>query len=91
MVNFTFPEAESVARGESSSVCLLLQLVLGAAVNCDRKNDFIAGLMQLDEMDQAELMSFIQTILDCGAQQTADVAYDEDQLKQRMHELEKVF
>ena len=38
---------------------------------------------------KAELMAFIQIILNCGQQQTNDV-YDEDQLKQRLHELEKV-
>ena len=34
-------------------------------------------------------MSFIKVILDCGQQVTNEV-YDEDQLKQRLHELEKV-
>ena len=58
-----FPEPEQVARGDSAHICLLLQLILGAAVNCDRKNDFIANLMQLDEIDQAELMSFIQDLV----------------------------
>ena len=64
IVNFPFPEAESVALGDTPQICILLQLILGAAVNCERKNDFIGGLMQLDELDQAELMNFIQIILD---------------------------
>ena len=56
ITNFTQPDAEQVARGNSEHICLLLQLILGAAVNCDHKNDFIAGLMQLDEIDQDRIL-----------------------------------
>jgi len=91
IANFAQPEPEQIARGNAAHICQLLQLILGAAVNCDHKNDFIAGLMQLDEIDQAELMAFIQIILDCGqtSQGAGSDVYDEDQLKQRLHELEK--
>ena len=41
-----------MARGDAVQICILLQLILGAAVNCECKNDFIADLMQLDEIDQ---------------------------------------
>ena len=58
IVNFVFPEAEQVARGNSAQVCVLLQLILGAAVNCDHKDVFIAGLLQLAEIDQARVKIF---------------------------------
>ena len=92
IVNFPVPSPETVACGDTSQICVLLQLILGAAVNCERKNDFIAGLMQLDEIDQAELMNFIQIILDSSVSTefNNNGIHDEDQLKQRLHELEKV-
>lgn len=64
---------------------------MGAAVNCENKNDFIAGLMTLDEMVQAELMNFIQVILDsCVPVGQTPENLSEDDLKQRLYELEKV-
>ena len=93
ILNFPFPLADDVGGGDVESICLLLQLILGAAVNCERKNDFIAGLMQLDEVDQAELMNLIQIILDSSVSTDAQFnngIHDEEQLKQRLHELEKV-
>ena len=93
IVNFNFPDAESISRGAAPQICILLQLILGAAVNCDRKNDFISDLMQLSEIDQAELMNFIQIILDSSVSSNSPQSselHDEDSYRQRLHELEKV-
>jgi protein HOOK3 len=92
IVNFNFPDAESISRGAAPQICILLQLILGAAVNCDRKNDFISDLMQLSEIDQAELMNFIQIILDSSVSSNSPPSselHDEDSYRQRLHELEK--
>ena len=63
IVGFGLPSGESVGAGEVGGISTLVQLVLGAAVNCENKNDFIGELMALDEFVQAELMNFIQVIL----------------------------
>ena len=91
IIGFDFPDGEKVGSGEQAHLSVLLQLILGAAVNCENKNDFIAGLMTLDEMVQAELMNFIQVILDsCVPVGQTPENLSEDDLKQRLYELEKV-
>jgi len=49
--------------------------------------------MQLSEIDQAELMNFIQIILDSSVSSNSPQSselHDEDSYRQRLHELEKV-
>ena len=63
-VNIDTPKSDEVATGNIKEIACLIQFILGAAVNCDNKNDFIGSLMTLDEYVQGELMAYIQIILD---------------------------
>ena len=63
ILGFDLPDGDRVGEGDMESISILVQLILGAAVNCENKNDFIGSLMALDEFVQAELMNFIQVIL----------------------------
>lgn len=41
----------------------LLQLVLGCAVNCERKSEFIQNIMEMEESSQHMLMTAIQELM----------------------------
>ncbi|XP_044764886.1 protein hook [Coccinella septempunctata] len=56
-----------VALGEKCDIVQLtklLQLVLGCAINCDRKQDYITTIMQLEESVQQNIMQAIQQLED---------------------------
>jgi hypothetical protein len=46
----------------NNQLSYLLQLVLGCAVNCDRKEEFIKNIMQMNELTQHMLMTAIQDV-----------------------------
>ncbi|KAK9889885.1 hypothetical protein WA026_008687 [Henosepilachna vigintioctopunctata] len=55
------------ALGERSDIvqlAKLLQLVLGCAINCDTKQDYITNIMQLEESVQQNIMQAIQQLED---------------------------
>ena len=90
-VNIDTPKSDEVATGNIKEIACLIQFILGAAVNCDNKNDFIGSLMTLDEYVQGELMAYIQIILDsCVPVGEESSNMDEEDLRQRLFELEKV-
>jgi len=41
-----------------------MELIIGAAVSCDQKETYVNRIMRLSENNQAELMFFIQKVLD---------------------------
>ncbi|CAG5113383.1 Oidioi.mRNA.OKI2018_I69.chr2.g7494.t1.cds [Oikopleura dioica] len=89
-VNIDTPKSDEVATGNIKEIACLIQFILGAAVNCDNKNDFIGSLMTLDEYVQGELMAYIQIILDsCVPVGEESSSMDEEDLRQRLFELEK--
>ena len=62
--------AESSSNNSSSSsssevtdeLCHLLQLVLGCAVNCERKSEYIETIMEMNETTQHMIMTAIQEV-----------------------------
>jgi len=89
-VNIDTPKSDEIATGNIKEIACLIQFILGAAVNCDNKNDFIGSLMTLDEYVQGELMAYIQIILDsCVPVGEESSNMDEEDLRQRLFELEK--
>ena len=40
----------------------LLQLVLGCAINCERKSEFIKNIMEMNETTQIMIMNAIQEV-----------------------------
>ena len=43
--------------------CFVFQLILGCAVNCERKHEYIESIMSMDSSAQQLIMQAIQEIL----------------------------
>ncbi|OMJ70926.1 hypothetical protein SteCoe_30993 [Stentor coeruleus] len=57
-------ETSAIARsGDKANMLYLLELVMGAVLNCPVKDAYISRILSLDERSQTELMVFIQKIL----------------------------
>ena len=59
--------AESSSSNNNSGevtdeLCHLLQLVLGCAVNCERKSEYIETIMEMNETTQHMIMTAIQEV-----------------------------
>ncbi|XP_071571680.1 protein Hook homolog 3 [Temnothorax nylanderi] len=96
------PDASKIGEHcDNDELRRLLQLILGCAVNCDQKQQYITRIMDMEETVQQAIMQSIQelnfeSLVDVadGAQQrlyaelqaTADM---KDQLAQRCHELDQ--
>ncbi|XP_020774425.1 protein Hook homolog 1 [Boleophthalmus pectinirostris] len=86
---FPLPDLALVAE-HSDSVQLgrLLQLVLGCAVKCERKQDYIQTIMTLEESVQHVVMTAIQELMPpFGAELSGDM---EQQLKKALEDLAEV-
>lgn len=86
---FPLPDLALVAE-HSDSVQLgrLLQLVLGCAVKCEHKQDYIQTIMTLEESVQHVVMTAIQGLMaPFGAELSGDV---EQQLKKALEDLAEV-
>ena len=53
-------DAEGAAKGDAASSCRAAELVLGAAVQCARKQRYIGAIMGLDDASQAALMVVVE-------------------------------
>ena len=53
-------DAEGAAKGDAASSCRAAELVLGAAVQCARKQRYIGAIMSLDDASQAALMVVVE-------------------------------
>ena len=55
--------ANSIAKeGNTSEILKLVELVLGAAVECENKKEYIENIMLLDETSQRDLMVIIERV-----------------------------
>lgn len=55
------PDLNAIGRDlNGDQLCILLQLILGCAINCDKKEDFIQVIMSLEEDVQHVVMKAIQ-------------------------------
>jgi len=70
----------------------LLQLILGCAVNCDEKHQYIQAIMSMEESVQHVVMNAIQELMTKEAPTPAGDGYTEvsDQLKKTTEELNSV-
>ena len=76
----------------------MLQLILGCAVNCDNKQQYIESIMDLEESVQQVLMLAIQEMIKSAGDSAASVTNvmseleesnrEREELRQRCHELE---
>lgn len=55
-------DAAALGRAESDELHKLLQLVLGAAVECENKVTYIQNIMKLEPASQRSLMVLIEEV-----------------------------
>ncbi|CAF0860679.1 unnamed protein product [Adineta ricciae] len=92
LTDFQMPDLNMIAEStDETELSRLLQLVLGCAVNCDRKQVYIEHIMLLEESVQHVLMNAIQEIM-VKENRKINEEYAElgDQLKHALEELNRV-
>ena len=87
-------EISAVARSaDKANLIFLLELVMGAIVNCPAKEAYISRILSLDERFQTELMVFIQKILkriskkNSSEEDSSEARVDTQQLRQENRSL----
>lgn len=91
ITDFKMPDVNEIAeRHHPDQLGRLLQLILGCAVNCDRKQEYIEIIMGLETAVQHNVMNAIQELIMTEVQ--TSIAPDSlfeinDQLKRLTHEL----
>lgn len=96
--DFGQPNVNLAAEGHPEEIGRMLQLILGCAVNCDHKQQYIESIMNLEEAVQQVLMLAIQEMIKSGSSAEGDVSNimsvleesnrEREELRQRCHELE---
>ncbi|CAF1058771.1 unnamed protein product [Adineta steineri] len=92
LVDFQMPDLNMIAEStDETELSRLLQLVLGCAVSCDRKQYYIEHIMSLEESVQHVLMNAIQELM-VKENRKVNEEYSElgDQLKHALEELNRV-
>ncbi|CAF1013191.1 unnamed protein product [Adineta steineri] len=92
LIDFQMPDLNMIAEStDETELSRLLQLVLGCAVSCDRKQYYIEHIMSLEESVQHVLMNAIQELM-VKENRKVNEEYSElgDQLKHALEELNRV-
>ncbi|KAK2189347.1 hypothetical protein NP493_109g07060 [Ridgeia piscesae] len=87
--DFHMPDVSAIGeRDDPNELGRLLQLILGCAVNCDSKQEYIERIMAMEESVQHGVMKAIQELMTKEAPASVD-GYSElgDQLKKTVGEL----
>lgn len=96
LADFPVPDVEKVAECDPAAAGRMLQLLLGCAVSCHRKQEHIQVIMGMEESVQQVIMQAIQELLhlqsiggggDAGGK-TKEAKEEKEQLLQKCHELE---
>ncbi|XP_049514774.1 protein Hook homolog 3-like isoform X2 [Dermacentor silvarum] len=90
ITEFRFPDVGAIAeRGSRDEMGRLLQLILGCAVNCSRKQEYIQVIMGLEEAVQHVVMKAIQELItkESPSSYTGDNFELNEQLKKALDEL----
>jgi protein HOOK3 len=95
--DFGQPNPNLAAEGQQDEIGRMLQLILGCAVNCDHKQQYIESIMNLEESVQQVLMLAIQEMITSGSTKgegdhimsvLEDSNREREELRQKCHELE---
>uniref|UniRef100_H2VD55 Calponin-homology (CH) domain-containing protein n=1 Tax=Takifugu rubripes TaxID=31033 RepID=H2VD55_TAKRU len=93
---FISPDVALVAEhAEPTELGRLLQLVLGCAVNCERKQEYIQIIMTLEEAVQHVVMTAIQevsppsTLSETALEDLAELLAEKEEFSQRCQELDR--
>ncbi|XP_070564439.1 protein Hook homolog 3-like isoform X3 [Ptychodera flava] len=92
--DFRMPDVNAIGeRGDPEELGRLLQLTLGCAVNCDHKEDYINGIMVMEESVQHVVMNAIQELMTKEkptSQAAEDFSEIEQQLKRALEEIQRI-
>lgn len=91
ITEFRFPDVGAIAeRGSRDEMGRMLQLILGCAVNCPRKQEYIQVIMGLEEAVQHVVMKAIQELItkESPASYTGENFDLNEQLKKAQEELQ---
>ena len=67
LTEFGQPNPNLAAEGQPDEIGRMLQLILGCAVNCNHKQQYIESIMNLEESVQQVLMLAIQEMIKSGS------------------------
>merc|ERR1719189_418291 len=85
---FPLPDVNRVVEGNTEQVGRLLQLILGVAINCPNKEEYIQNIMVMEETVQQVIMKAIQEVL-MTQLPSLPLVEDDAQVKKMMEEMEK--
>lgn len=103
LTDFPRPEAQKIAeKNDEIELGRLLQLILGCAVNCLQKQDYITQIMDLEESLQRNIMTALQDLETVWQGATASrgsmsllnfdgkaLQEEKDKMAQKCHEAER--
>ncbi|PRP87618.1 hypothetical protein PROFUN_04645 [Planoprotostelium fungivorum] len=68
--------AAIIRDGNEAELVKLLQLILGTAIECENKVEYIQSIMQLDAASQRVLMDVIQEVMALHQKQRGNISHD---------------
>ncbi|XP_013415210.1 protein Hook homolog 3 isoform X2 [Lingula anatina] len=93
ITDFHMPDVNAIGeRADEKELGRLLQLILGCAVNCEEKQEYIQRIMGMEESVQHVVMNAIQELMQKETPASQGEAYSEiaEQLKKSVEELNSV-
>ncbi|GAB6028871.1 Protein Hook 3, variant 3 [Chamberlinius hualienensis] len=93
IIDFKLPDVTEIGEhNNTAELGRLLQLILGCAVNCDHKQEYIEAILGMEEADQHVVMNAIQELMTKETPNTlgSDNFDMKEQLKRLMNELQTV-
>lgn len=89
MTEFPLPDVNRIVEKNVEQVGRLLQLILGVAINCSNKEEYIQNIMGMEETVQQVIMQAIQEVLMMQSTQSLPNVEDDAQVKKLMDEMEQ--
>jgi len=89
MTEFPLPDVNRIVDKNVEQVGRLLQLILGVAINCSNKEEYIQNIMGMEETVQQVIMQAIQEVLMMQSTQSLPNVEDDAQVKKLMDEMEQ--
>ncbi|KAF4026236.1 hypothetical protein G4228_018250 [Cervus hanglu yarkandensis] len=86
--DFTLPDVNLIAEhSDAAELGRMLQLILGCAVNCEQKQEYIQAIMVMEESVQHVVMTAIQE-LKKTSEELNEALSAKEEIAQRCHELD---
>uniref|UniRef100_A0AAR2JAN0 Protein Hook homolog 3 n=1 Tax=Pygocentrus nattereri TaxID=42514 RepID=A0AAR2JAN0_PYGNA len=89
--DFTLPDVNLIGEhSDAAELGRMLQLILGCAVNCEQKQEYIQTIMMMEESVQHVVMTAIQEVklLKKTLEELNDALASKEEIAQRCHELD---